>query len=62
MGCILPLALIWPHPLRYTATTQRKYAKTWQMHRANKEAVKEETDAETHKPENKEDVHVSERY
>ncbi|XP_064385229.1 uncharacterized protein LOC135334107 [Halichondria panicea] len=39
------------------ATTQRKYAKTWQMHRANKEAVKEETDAETHKPENKEDVH-----
>ncbi len=27
------------------AATQRKFAKTWQMHRANKEAKKEENDA-----------------
>ncbi len=59
MDCVLCLTPpIWP-PFTlppYPATTQRKYAKTWQMHRANKEATKEETDSETHKPEKKGEV------
>ncbi len=40
--------------------TQRKFAKTWQMHRSNKEATKEETDAV--KPDKKEEVRCCVQY